>query len=810
MSFNHAWAVDDACKSSKFAPLQQNNFDPFGFNSFDENNFTINNGNSSYEVQPVSETGFDNAVNLKVDSCKSIAIAGSCLHLDGAAFDNGCAGTIQNFGMAQAIGDSTCRSEAYSLSVAGFEVTDDKDLLKGRITWEPTLLCKKKGKGHTVLQKSGSNDPIQFYIKDSITGKDTIITLLSIKMEFIQGADSLTRNNYWKNDTLHIESDYSQFSIIFPSTVTSLKDTLIINVLGDTVSSIIKTGTYATFGAVTVGAALPLHFILNDSLAFRYNLDTLGLLATMGITNTNSLKVTMLMFGNSINSNTSDTTLIQLIPAASNATCNACTNGSATVTAIGSSPFFYMWSNGATTQTITGLMAGVYTVTVIDAAGCTNSVSVTVGVTCEPFTMIASASNQQCSNVPDGVVSVLASGNYPPYSIQWSTGDTTFTVDSLNSGSYYFTVTDNVGCQQSAHATVGLITQVPSYPGPIIGNTVVCKNTNGITYQVGFTNWASSFNWTVGTGGTIVQGQGSPSIIVNWANNTVAGLVTVVAANNCGSSAVRALAYTVSQVPATPATILGPVYGVCKKSNVSYTIPPVVGAFSYVWTVPIGVNIISGQGTNALTVTYTSGFVGTGYITVKAANACGYGGVRNLTVYGKPATPAISGANYACQYQQQVTYTVAPISGAQSYTWTVVPGSTITSGQGTNTIKLNWGSTNGIIKCKAVNACGASANAWLPVSFTCKDFGNEWLQNIIVLPNPANSFMLLNFHSEIASILLIVFYDAKGSVILQKTIKLTEGLNQSRIEIDALPSGLYNICFKTDLGIIRKSIVIEH
>jgi hypothetical protein len=61
-------------------------------------------------------------------------------------------------------------------------------------------------------------------------------------------------------------------------------------------------------------------------------------------------------------------------------------------------------------------------------------------------------------------------------------------------------------------------------------------------------------------------------------------------------------------------------------------------------------------------------------------------------------------------------YSIAPVSGATSYTWTVPAGSTITSGQGTNSATVTFGSTSGNITVTASNSCGTSSAATFAVT----------------------------------------------------------------------------------------------
>ncbi len=66
----------------------------------------------------------------------------------------------------------------------------------------------------------------------------------------------------------------------------------------------------------------------------------------------------------------------------SNATCTACSDGSATITGItgGSAPYNYLWSNGSTGQSITGLLPGIYTINATDANGCTDVDTILIGI----------------------------------------------------------------------------------------------------------------------------------------------------------------------------------------------------------------------------------------------------------------------------------------------------------------------------------------------------------------------------------------------------------------------------------------------
>lgn len=125
--------------------------------------------------------------------------------------------------------------------------------------------------------------------------------------------------------------------------------------------------------------------------------------------------------------------------------CNVSTGGIDLAVSGGTGPYTYRWSNGATTQNVSGLPAGPYSVSVTDAHSCTASTSVTLT---QPAALRASASstNATCAG-PDGTATAVASGGTPPYSYSWSPGgQTSATATGLGAGTYTVTVTDARGC----------------------------------------------------------------------------------------------------------------------------------------------------------------------------------------------------------------------------------------------------------------------------------------------------------------------------------------------------------------------------
>ncbi len=129
-------------------------------------------------------------------------------------------------------------------------------------------------------------------------------------------------------------------------------------------------------------------------------------------------------------------------------TASTCTlGGTATASSGGGTGVYsYLWSNGQTTQTATGLAIGNYTVTVSDANNCTQTATASIIGTSGPTAGISIANNLKCFNDNSGSTTVTATGGTGSYTYSWNNGQTNANATGLNAGSYTVTVTDNNGC----------------------------------------------------------------------------------------------------------------------------------------------------------------------------------------------------------------------------------------------------------------------------------------------------------------------------------------------------------------------------
>ena len=115
------------------------------------------------------------------------------------------------------------------------------------------------------------------------------------------------------------------------------------------------------------------------------------------------------------------------------------------VTAGGTSPYSYVWSNGATTEDVTGLTAGIYDVTINDNSGCSVNEVFTVGNNVGNMSESAGVSSEICGN-GGGTINLTVTGGVAPYSYSWSNGSTNEDQTLLSAGTYSVTIMDDFGC----------------------------------------------------------------------------------------------------------------------------------------------------------------------------------------------------------------------------------------------------------------------------------------------------------------------------------------------------------------------------
>ncbi|WP_207433516.1 ice-binding family protein [Sabulibacter ruber] len=358
--------------------------------------------------------------------------------------------------------------------------------------------------------------------------------------------------------------------------------------------------------------------------------------------------------------------------------------------------------------------------------GATVKLRVSVSTNVPTITGVISGPTAPCFSQENLTYSVTATNG--PTGYNWSVpegwaivsgqGTASITVKAgKNAGNISVSANNDCGTSPVKLLPVAPVTILPVAPVAISGETAPCVGGQA-TYTISNPVAGLSYSWVLPAGWSIVSGQGTASVTVKAGNN--GGQVKVTASNACGQSTATELTVSpTTGIPALTATIQGQAAVCANTDQLTYSISSTNAASSFTWQVPAGWVITSGQGTNQITVKAGSN---SGTIQVSAKNGCGQSTSRSLAVSVSgaiPPTPAkITGPANLCANQGEVTYSIAAVAGATSYTWAVPTGWTIVRGQGTTSLVVRVGGSTAQVSVTASNACGTSTASALNVNMS--------------------------------------------------------------------------------------------
>lgn len=217
-----------------------------------------------------------------------------------------------------------------------------------------------------------------------------------------------------------------------------------------------------------------------------------------------------------------------------NVSCFGGNNGSITANPTGGvTNYNYAWSNAATTQTASALIAGNYTVTVTDANGCTVTASYTVT---QPLAALAfgppTIVNVLCNGAATGAITIVVDGGTPNYSYGWSHNNAlnSATASGLLAGNYTVTATDANGCSISATHTITQPAAI-TFGAPVITDVSCFGGTDGtaaITPSGGVGTFTYSWNGVAGTNPQTGLAANTYTVVVTDSNSCTASTTVVV------------------------------------------------------------------------------------------------------------------------------------------------------------------------------------------------------------------------------------------------------------------------------------------
>ncbi len=548
-----------------------------------------------------------------------------------------------------------------------------------------------------------------------------------------------------------------------------------------------------------------------------------------------------------------------------NMTGPATNDGSASADPIGGTPpYAYAWSTGDTTQNISGLTAGLYTVVVTDANGCTveQTVEVLPG-NCGVTTSIV-ANPALCNGEASGSATVLVTGGNPPFTYRWSSGGTGQTETNLGAGTYTVSIADVNGCEVTDEAT---ISEPPALTIELLSTT----NTECLGRPEG--------------SATVAANGGTGTITYQWSNGLTGpeavglapGTYTVTAtdANGCTITAQATIEVTDSEPPTIEGdsieVFLGPSGSItlnqqnlpdlsvsdnCKIEELTFTpkaftcsdVGPqalVITAVDEVGNTTTDTITVFVRDTLPPTLTCPNSIVrcfGDNTVQYPAPvavdNCLGIGGMFDL-VEGLPSGSAFpvgttpvtytytdAGGNVgSCAFEVTVLTplvitldTILPdkgdlgigavrieVSGSLSpYTFQWFRNGEPFPNAAQNLDSVRSGAYTVIVTDDL--GCTATAGPFVVDSLSSVQGEPAWANSLLIVPNPTPGRLSVIFPEPLNIDVQMALFDVMGRLVFQQTV---EAPHRFSVDLSDLPDGLYTILLRAHHGAIVRKIVVS-
>ncbi|MCX2495523.1 alpha/beta hydrolase [Pedobacter sp. PF22-3] len=244
------------------------------------------------------------------------------------------------------------------------------------------------------------------------------------------------------------------------------------------------------------------------------------------------------------------------------------------------------------------------------------------------------------------------------------------------------------------------------------------------------------------------------------------------------------------------------------------------------WTVPAGVKLLYGQGTNRIRINSQKAGVNNLTVSIKKPDCTPF--VYNVPVniqqpvVAKPAFIRGELPN-ACRYSIQ-TFSIDPVPGATSYHWTTNWGELFTASNGTE-VSIDFSATDAPdyqpyqLTVIAINDCGESEP--LVVTGYLVDCHSSWLAypnpantevNLEPIEKPSQSARAIDKTRKVANKGNVPFeaiiYNDKGRML--KQIKSKTSIEPSKISVADLPNGTYYLHIIENTKVIKSQLLIQH
>lgn len=341
------------------------------------------------------------------------------------------------------------------------------------------------------------------------------------------------------------------------------------------------------------------------------------------------------------------------VSAQQDVSCRGGSDGMVSVGVLGGNgSLSYLWNNGATSSTLSGLTAGSYQVTVTDVTGCVQSTAAVVTQPAMALSAMVSSTAQTLNGINNGSAAIVPVGGTPGYSYLWSNGANSTNISGLAPGNYTVTVTDQRGCSIVQTTTVNQVNCLIS--ASVTSMNITCAGMqNGVATAL-LTGAPEPINYQWSNGMTTATASGlSPGVYT----------VVVVDGSACSASGIA----TISEPPPFSNWTVQSTYPLCPTINdgsVEVSINGNTPPYQYTWSTGNTGNAAANLGPGIYTVTVTD------------QNGCQTSTSMTIVPAQDTEAPVLTCPDniQVCPAQNIVDYTIVATDNCVLAGWTLING----------------------------------------------------------------------------------------------------------------------------------------
>lgn len=464
------------------------------------------------------------------------------------------------------------------------------------------------------------------------------------------------------------------------------------------------------------------------------------------------------------------------------------------ITSAGELPYSYSWNTGATTQDLTNVGIGTYSITVTDANECVFTIP--DYVITQPTEIQATAevvSNPTCHGDYDGELTVSRSGGTEPYSYLWNDpgSQTMQNADGLDAGFYTVTVTDANGCHKSSSVN---LTEPPAIQVDKTVYHVSCHGGSNGAVQLAVSGGTPAFSyfWTTDDGSGLVPTQKDQSGLTPGTYS-----FTATDAHNCMYEDSVEITEPETSLTVEITDINDALCHGVDDGNIDISASGGTPPYIYAWATDDGFGLVTdaedqsavGAGTYQLTVIDDNGCEATLSATVNEPEA--------ITIVSEDVVDATS------ETATDGSITIEASGGTGTLSYTLTPGDEVN----VTGVFENLSPDDYTIEITDDNSCGPVTTN-LTVSFPDAINSLSLAENITLYPNPTSANITVEIDAQQAETYTIEILNITGQRIFKDIIP-TNGKLKKELNLSNYAKGIYFIKISTEGFYYQEKVIFQ-